>query len=708
MPVTTLPPAATPILPAGRAPRPAAAAGRGLLLAALVLLAALPAAAQQAFVDPARTIAVDRSRGVDSRVDYAALLALGPWDDRNYELTLEDLAVLPPGERDQHVAIPAFYRVRLRQAVPETPRTGEAQYPRHTLHRFRAAYGGYLVDGRLYREVAWNGSRFEVVLRNGIAEESFAPGADALAGEVRLTSPTGAAESAIKFHPTDPSKVIAGTNGPGAGQGMWWSTDGGSSWTRVNLPLGNTAGDPSVDWSANGAFAYTTTLASCFFTGCQVYFYRSADGGQTWNSLETVTPGDPRREFGNGVDKEYLHVDKAAGSPFRGRIYVAWHESNVQKWARSADQGNTFTTGTFPGTSEELGIGSDITSGTNGHVYYLWPGVNSRTIRMRKSTDGGVTWSATSTIVANTQGSYDFPLPSMESRRTFIYVAADADTGSGPFAGSIYAAWTDNVNADSPTPSQNHGRVQVARSRDNGATWQVSTPHETADQLTVDRYHPWLAVGQDGTVHVIYYDTRRDPSRNSVDIYYAKSSDGAVTWSAPQRLTSVASVNIADGFEWGDYNGLDVIGQSLIAVFTDNRNETGGGTDSVDVYGAAAPAAGGAGAGAVPDGKVVPGLPLQVTRAGAGLTLDWDTACGAASDYAAYEGELGLPGSAVPKACSSGGATELAVTPAEGNRFYLVVPLAGGREGSYGRTSAGVERAPSATPCAPQQLAGCP
>jgi hypothetical protein len=37
-----------------------------------------------------------------------------------------------------------------------------------------------------------------------------------------------------------------------------------------------------------------------------------------------------------------------------------------------------------------------------------------------------------------------------------------------------------------------------------------------------------------------------------------------------------------------------------------------------------------------------------------------------------------------------------------------VVPLSGGREGSYGRTSAGVERPVSATPCAPQQLAGCP
>jgi hypothetical protein len=62
------------------------------------------------------------------------------------------------------------------------------------------------------------------------------------------------------------------------------------------------------------------------------------------------------------------------------------------------------------------------------------------------------------------------------------------------------------------------------------------------------------------------------------------SSDGAQTWSTPARLTSVISPQIDTGFEWGDYNGIDVIGQQLIGIYTDNRNESGGGADSVDVY----------------------------------------------------------------------------------------------------------------------------
>ena len=91
-----------------------------------------------------------------------------------------------------------------------------------------------------------------------------------LSGESRVTSPTGAAESAIKISPADPDLVVAGTNGPLGGQRMHWSTDGGATWTQVNLPLGGTCCDPAVDWSSDGQFAYATALGNCGFFGCQV------------------------------------------------------------------------------------------------------------------------------------------------------------------------------------------------------------------------------------------------------------------------------------------------------------------------------------------------------------------------------------------------------------------------------------------------------
>jgi hypothetical protein len=429
----------------------------------------------------------------------------------------------------------------------------------------------------------------------------------------------------------------------------------------------------------------------------------------TWNGLESVTPGDPRREITTGgSDKEYIHVDKYSGSPYMDRIYVTWHDGNVLQFAASSDFGNTFAKQTFSNNAAELGIGSDIATGKNGEIYYVWPAFNSRTIRVRKSTNGGVTF-APSVVAASTQASFTFPIPSMDVRDAFLYVAADTDLTNGAFGGSIYLAWTDSTAPTTNTPSQNHARIQVAYSRDGGANWAVTTPHETADALSVDRWHPWLAVGPDGVVHVVYYDTRRDANRTSVDLFYAFSTDGAATWSAPQRVTSAQSPNIADGFEFGDYNGLDIVLQNLIAIFTDNRDESGGTLQSVDVYSARLTPGGGgpAGAGTVPDGKDVPGTPLLVNRSGADLALSWGASCGPAVDYAVYEGEIGVGGSLTQRLCSTGGATSASLSASPDGRYYLVVPLNAGSEGSYGRDSAGNERTPAAAACAPQQVAGC-
>lgn len=733
------------------------------LLTALACMAAVvPCLAAEQFVDREGNVPIDSRRGVDRRVDYTALTRFGPWDDRNYQLTATDLLLLSPDEATLNDLIPAFFRVAMRRESPALPRSGPAQYPRHAAVIFRQMFGGFMIDGSTYRGARRQGDRFFVELGTPI-DQPGSPEPDALSGDVRITTPNGAAESAIKIHPTDPNKVIAGTNGPVTGQDMWWSSNGGSTWTRVSLPLGGMSGDPTVDWSSTGQYAYTTTLGNCGFSGCQNWFYRSADNGQTWTSLQTITPGDPRREFGSGTDKEYMHVDKAAASTFKDRIYVAWHQGNVQYLARSADFGNTFTTLNFGTQSEDRGIGSDITTGPNGHVYYFWPGINNRTIRMRKSTDGGVTFPGPSTVVASTQDAYDFALPAMSSRRAFIYCSAEADLGSGPFAGSIYVAWTDNTNPESST-TNNHGRIQVARSRDGGATWQVNTPHETADQATVDRFHPWLGVGPDGKVHVIYYDTRRDASRQSVDVFYSFSSDGAVSWSTPQRVTAELSPGIEDGFEWGDYNGLDIVGSTLIAIFTDNRNESGGTADSVDVYGngitpGSGPVCGngaieggevcdgsnlggqtcvargctgggvlsctpscsaldtsscvgcpGSAVGTVPDGRFTGGALLQVNRSGAtDIILSWGAACGGnADDYAVYEGDLNAPSSLLQRFCSTGGATTSSFTPAAGARYYLAVGKRGGNEGSYGKRSNGTERTPAASACLPQLISTCP
>ncbi|MEM6795789.1 MAG: sialidase family protein [Acidobacteriota bacterium] len=530
---------------------------------------------------------ITQSRGVDSSVDYSALTKIGPWDDRNYQLTKEDLAVLPDNEASLADPVPAFFRVEMRKARLAKG-ISTRYYPRSALQIFKKMFGGYLIEGRLYRNVTRVGDRFIVKPEgDSMAQEDFVPG-KAFEGEVRVTNPAGAAESSIKISPVDPNIVVAGSNGPGPEQKMHWSNDGGATWTEVDLPLGGTCCDPTIDWKDDGSLVHTATLGDCGFSGCSIWTYRSSDNGQTWNDLESDTPGDPRRELTNaGVsDKEFIHTDKFGASPYTNNVYLTWHDGNVMQYARSADDGNNWTITSF--TADPRGIGSDITTDKNGAVYYFWPsleGATSSRIVFKRSTDGGVTFPAGVTEVAPLMDEFDFAIPVMESRRVFIYVAADVDYTEGPFANSIYASWTDTTAAENGgNPAANHARIQVGYSRDGGTTWNVSTPHATADSDTVDRFHQWLAVDGSGNVHVVYYDTTGDATRQSVNFFHTVSTDGAVTWSAPERLTTESSGNPSDGFEWGDYNGLDVVMDQAIAVFTDNRNEGGGGGDSLDIY----------------------------------------------------------------------------------------------------------------------------
>ena len=530
---------------------------------------------------PASAQTIDQSRGIDARVDYQALAQFGPWDDRNYQLTQEDVALLSDDEHLQTEGIPAFYRVHLRRTM-DLRTSGPAQYPRSGLPRFLNRYGGFLYEGKIYRNMDKVDGRWVLRLDDGLTFDEVWVGTKALDGEARVTNPTGAAESAVAFNPLDTDIVIAGSNGPGGGQRMHFSTDGGETWTQAAaLPLGGTCCDPTVAWSSDGTKGYTATL------GSSVFFYRTGDNGQTWTDLDTEPGNDPRRELGGGVDKEYLHVDLHPTSPHLDNIYLTWHQGNVMQFARSTDFGHTWSA-PIAFTADPRGIGSDITTDTSGNIYYFYPGFNASftesQILLKTSTDGGASFAAGTTVVETLEGVFDFPIPSMDTRNVFIYVSADSDRTGGPFNDSIYAAWTDNSNADSGNPANNHARIQVGTSRDGGATWTITTPHETADQNSVDRYHQWLSVGPDGTVHVIFYDTRQDPTRESVDVYHSFSTDGAQTWSAPSRLTTVTSPKINNGFEFGDYNGLDVVMNDLIAIFTDNRSEDGGGGNSVDVY----------------------------------------------------------------------------------------------------------------------------
>ncbi len=538
---------------------------------------------------------VDPSSGVDARVNYASLTQFGPWDDRNYALTHDDLELLSPEEASLDLPIPAFFRVALRREL-DLPQRGRWQYPLSAPEIFQRRFGGFQVRGRHYRRL----KRVDGRLRLDLSAPSVVSSASAaveLDGTSRVSSPAGSAESAVAVRPGDPLRLIAASNGPEF-SAVWvhLSTDGGVTWQRVALPEDDTSADPTVAWSADGSRAYFASLASCQQPGgCDLHVYRSDDGGLTWNGLEQVTPGDPRREFGKPADKEYLHVDTHPDSPFHDRVYLVWWGFGLgMRVAHSTDFGNSWSIAVVPGAQ---GIGADLVSDRSGRLFLLWHDPTQRRVLVSRSTDGGVTFEAPTQVAVNS-GSFRFTPPAQGARGVAMILSADADLTGGPNADSLYATWSDLVVEESVYEAGatvagasgagdaggDHSRVVVARSHDGGQTWQESSPHPIADSLTVDRFNPWLVVDTSGHLHVTFYSTLRDPSRTSVDLMRSVSVDGGATWSHPHRLTEVSSSSPNDIFQFGDYNGLAVLAGQAVATFTDNRDETGAGVDSVDIY----------------------------------------------------------------------------------------------------------------------------
>lgn len=117
------------------------------------------------------------------------------------------------------------------------------------------------------------------------------------------------------------------------------------------------------------------------------------------------------------------------------------------------------------------------------------------------------------------------------------------------------------------------------------------------------------------------------------------------------------------------------------------------------------------GAGAVPDGRFVPGTPLRASKAGAtgNITLTWSASCITSdNDYEIYEGAIGNYTSHAQKYCSTSGATTMTFTPATSSAYYLVVPRNASSEGSYGYNSSGSQRPPASSPCRIQLIIACP
>lgn len=290
----------------------------------------------------------------------------------------------------------------------------------------------------------------------------------------------------------------------------------------------------------------------------EVFYKRSTDAGTSWSPLTRLT------WFSDDATTLALTTDSS------NRVHVAW--SNVSSgnievfYKRSLDSGLTWQAPQR--LTWNAGVSKDVAvcSGPGGSVYIVWadgtPGSNE--IFYKKSTNSGSTWS---TINRLTWKLYAANSPAVIHDNSNVLHIVWEDFSAGNFelfhkrstnGGTSWEApkrltWTSGTSADAclavnsgsgffityhdNTPS--HFEIYFKRSMDRGITWSA------VQRLTwnaANTQNPSITVDSINDIHCVWESM--SPVAYT-DLYYKSSSDNGNTWTLVKRLTysSGASTN---------------------------------------------------------------------------------------------------------------------------------------------------------------------
>jgi hypothetical protein len=329
------------------------------------------------------------------------------------------------------------------------------------------------------------------------------------------------------------------TNGLLRGITKWTTAQGTGPYDRVS--------DPAVAYDAKHNVWLVSTLPlleAGGVHGAAILTSRSTDGGLTWsNPVTTATGAD--------LDKNWIVCDNTASSPFYGNCYTQWDNHGAGNLLQMSTSTNGGLTWGAAKTNNTGVIGGQPVVRPNGTVIVPIDNANETAVGAFHSTDGGATWSSTTTIATirhhTVSGSLrEGPLPS-----------AEIDG-----AGTVYVAWAD---CRFRTSCARNDIVYSKSTNSLGTTWTAVTriPID-ATSSTVDHFIPGIAVNKTtsgGTARVgvtyYFYSTSNCGSSCQLRVGFISSSNGGSTWSAATQLAGPFNVgwvaNTSQGRMVGDY-----------------------------------------------------------------------------------------------------------------------------------------------------------
>ena len=202
----------------------------------------------------------------------------------------------------------------------------------------------------------------------------------------------------LAVDPRDPNKVFAAVlghpYGPSEERGIYRSTDGGATWTKVLFKDANTGGSQVAIDPTNPDVVYAALWEATLgpwedgnsYEGTKGGLFKSTDGGITWKQLT------------KGLPENVVHIQVALSASDEKRLYVTLattHESGYASAAglgvyRSDDAGENWYKATDdPRPALKIGGGDlpiAVVDPKNPDVIY------SASIVTERSEDGGKTW----------------------------------------------------------------------------------------------------------------------------------------------------------------------------------------------------------------------------------------------------------------------------------------------------------------------------
>jgi len=280
------------------------------------------------------------------------------------------------------------------------------------------------------------------------------------------------------------------------------------------------------------------------------YFKRSTDGGTSWSASQRLNGPTGKSA------KPVIAVDSL------DRIHVVWLDSTIGNaevyYKRSTDGGTSWSAGQRLTWNTALSDEPALVIDPSDNLHLVWsdgtPG--NQELFYKKSTDGGVNWSAVQRITWTSSGSFS-PAIAVDVAHylhvawydqvsfdvSAVYYKRSTDNGdswssgkclssTGAVAqspdiavdssGHIYTAWND----DTPGNSEIYFRT----SANSGGTWPAG---KRLTWTSGGSFHPALAVDPYHNLHLVWHD---NPAGN-FEIYYRKTNTHGSTWTPAERLT---------------------------------------------------------------------------------------------------------------------------------------------------------------------------